>query len=41
MRNGAVRISVLGVIFFSALYGLFLAVATAPYVEIYRALKAG
>jgi len=32
---------VLGVIFFSALYGLFLAVATAPYVEVYRALKAG
>lgn len=32
---------VLAVVFFSALYGLFLAVAAAPYVEVYRSLKAG
>jgi len=30
---------VLAVVFFSALYGFFLAVATAPYVEVYRSLK--
>lgn len=32
---------VLAVVFFSALYGFFLAVAVAPYVEVYRSLKAG
>lgn len=32
---------VLGLVFFSALYGAFLAVAVGPYVEVYRSLKAG
>lgn len=37
----AVLLLVFGVVFFSALYGFFLAVAAAPYVEVYRSLKAG